>query len=312
MLKFFVSPIKTYKKRSKMIDVTSLFCNIDDFWIEFKPEWEKFLISEKRCLPKRTPMLSESEVMTIIIFFHISGYRNFKQFYLGYVCKYLKPFFPLLPSYNRMVELKKTVLFPLYCYLMKQNREITGIGFIDSSPIRVCHLKRSSRHRVFKGFAKKGKTSTGYFFGFKLHLLINDKGEILCFMLTPGNVDDRVPVETLIDHCNFVGKLCGDRGYISSDLSQRLVSKGVQLITRLKKNMKNKLMSVYDKLLLRKRGIIETIIDQLKNVSQIEHTRHRSPINFLVNLLGGLIAYAHQPKKPSLNLEIKESLAYAL
>jgi len=179
---------------------------------------------------------------------------------------------------------------------------MTGVSFIDSTSIAVCHFKRSNRNKVFKGFAKKGKTSTGWFFGFKLHLIVNDKGEILSFMLTPGNTDDRAPVEKLVEQAKFVGKLIGDRGYISSELFERLFSKGIQLITKIRKNMKNKLMGFYDKLLLRKRGIIETIIDQLKNISQIEHSRHRSPVNFLVNLIGGLVAYAHQPRKPSLNI----------
>ena len=149
---------------------------------------------------------------------------------------------------------------------------------------------------------KKGKTSTGWFFGFKIHLIVNDSGELLSFMLTPGNVDDRTPVLALSDQVNLIGKLVGDRGYISSKLGEELLSKGIQLITRIKKNMKNRLMNLSDKLLLRKRGIIETIIDQLKNISQIEHSRHRSFTNFLVNLIGGLIAYTHQPKKPSLHL----------
>ena len=105
----------------------------------------------------------------------------------------------------------------------------------------------------------------------------------------------------------IIGLLFGDRGYISVDLAEKLREYGVQLITRLRSNMKNKLMPLMDKLLLRKRGIVETIIDQLKNISQIEHSRHRSPVNFVVNLLGGLIAYCHQPKKPSLNLSENES-----
>lgn len=119
-------------------------------------------------------------------------------------------------------------------------------------------------------------------------------------------MDDRKPVPTLAEG-RIIGLLFGDRGYISADLAARLREHRIQLITRLRSNMHNKLMPLMDKLLLRKRGIIETIIDQLKNISQIEHSRHRSPINFIVNLLGGLIAYCHQPKKPSLNLGNNES-----
>ena len=99
------------------------------------------------------------------------------------------------------------------------------------------------------------------------------------------------------------GKLIADRGYISQALFEQLLETfDLQLITKLRKNMKNRLMPFMDKLLLRKRAIIESVIDQLKNISQIEHSRHRSPINAFVNIIAGLIAYCHQPKKPSLNL----------
>jgi hypothetical protein len=131
--------------------------------------------------------------------------------------------------------------------------------------------------------------------------VVNDRGDLLAFCLTPGNVDDRRPVPKLVKR--LFGKLFGDRGYVSQPLAEQLfVTQGLQLITKLRKNMHNRLLEWSDKLLLRKRAIIETIIDQLKNISQIEHTRHRSPLNFLVNLVAGLIAYCHQPKKPSLGL----------
>ena len=295
-----------------MIDIVVLFCSIDDFWMIFKLEWEKRLLSQGKRPPKRRPSLAESEIMTIVILFHMMGYRNFKTFYIQHVCKYLSSYFHPLPSYNRFLELKRSVVFPMYCYLMENTGMTTGISFVDSTPLAVCHVKRACQHKVFRGLARKGKTSTGWFFGFKLHLMVNDKGDLLSFMLTPGNTDDRAPVLQLFEQANLIGKLFGDRGYISSSLADKLVSKGVQLITRIKKNMKNKLMYLFDKLLLRKRGIIETIIDQLKNISQIEHSRHRSPTNFLVNLFGGLIAYIYQPKKPSLHLDENECKLLAI
>jgi hypothetical protein len=140
----------------------------------------------------------------------------------------------------------------------------------------------------------------GWFFGFKLHLAVTARGELLACCLTPGNIDDRTPVPQLVKRLR--GKLFGDRGYISAPLTRLLFEQGLQLITRLRKNMKNHLMHLSDKLLLRKRAIIESIIDQLKNISQIEHSRHRSPTNFVVHLLAGLLAYSHQDKKPSLHL----------
>ena len=150
----------------------------------------------------------------------------------------------------------------------------------------------------------------GWFFGFKLHLVVNDQGEILAFQLTPGNVDDRKPVPKMTE--KLFGKLFGDRGYISQALFQQLYEEGLMLITSLRKNMKNHLMLLEDKLMLRKRSIIETINDQLKNISQIEHTRHRSYANFIVNLLAGLIAYALQAKKPSINLSHDQIQAFSV
>ncbi len=140
----------------------------------------------------------------------------------------------------------------------------------------------------------------GWFFGFKLHLVVNDQGELLAFCVTPGNTDDRKPVPEMVKE--LFGKLFGDKGYISQELFEQLFEQGLQLITHIRKNMKNKLVPIVDKLLLRKRAIIETINDQLKNISQIEHTRHRSVTNCMVNLLAGLAAYTHQDKKPSIDL----------
>lgn len=286
-----------------MIDSTELFCSIDDFWINFEPLWKEKLISEGKHEAKRKASLTSSEVMSIVILFHVHGYRNFKTFYTGYALKYLIKDFPGLPSYNRFVELKKRVVFPLHCYLMTIRGVCTGISFVDSTSLEVCHYRREKSHKVFKGIAKKGKTSTGWFYGLKLHVVVNDRGELLGMMVTAGNVDDRMPVPQMCK--DLVGKLIGDKGYISQKLFAGLMEHGLQLITKLKKNMKNKLMPFIDKLLLRKRGIIETIFDQLKNISQIEHSRHRSPINFLVNLFAGLIAYSLQPKKPSLRIPEK-------
>lgn len=190
---------------------------------------------------------------------------------------------------------------PLCVYLRQCMGSCTGISFLDSTDVTVCHNKRISQHKVFARVATRGKTSTGWFFGFKLHLLFNERGELLNVALTPGNVDDRKPVPQMVKR--LFGKIFADRGYLSKKLFAELLETfGIQLITKLKKNMPNRLMPLTDKLLLRKRAIAETIIDQLKNISQIEHSRHRSPVNFLVNLVCGLIAYCHQPKKPSLHL----------
>ncbi len=159
-----------------------------------------------------------------------------------------------------------------------------------------------SNKEPFLGKPHFRRTSVDWFFGFKLHLVVNALGELLNITLTPGNTDERKPVPQLVQH--LTGKLFGDKGYISRNLTNQLwQATNLQLITPLKRNMKNRLLPLWDKVLLRRRSIIETIIDQLKNISQIEHTRHRSPVSFLINLLAGLIAYCHQPKKPSLSFD---------
>ncbi len=278
---------------------TELYCNVDDFWKSFKQEWDKHLIDSHKSKRGPEPVLTIPEMMSIVILFHQSGYRTFKHFY-HHVCNHLHKEFPKLISYSRFVYLMKNIFAPLFAYLLHIRGAVTGIAFIDSTSIAVCHNKRITRNKVFKGLAKRGKTTSGWFYGFKLHLIINDKGEILSFQITPGNTSDVSIVEVLSK--GVFGKLFGDKGYISSKLGKSLLDQGLELFTSVRANMKQKLISLRDKILLRKRSIIETVNDQLKNISQVEHTRHRSVCNFLVNMLGGLAAYCHQPKKPSLRL----------
>ena len=283
-----------------MSNLIELFCAVDDFSQEFLPEFEKNQLEFGLRKSQKTCSMSPSELMTIMIYFHQIRFRDFKTYYTKYVQLYLKSEFPRLVSYNRFVELMPTILMPLCFFLHAQNKNQTGIYFIDSTPLKVCHLKRAHSNKVFNGIAKKGKSSMGWFLGFKLHLVINDCGEIMAFKVTPGSTNDLRTVDNMTQ--GLLGKLFGDKGYISQELFDKLFQRGLQLVTKIKKSMNNKLMLLFDKLLLRKRALIETVNDQLKNISQIEHSRHRSPMNFMVNLISGLAAYALQDKKPSLNL----------
>ncbi len=288
------------------MDILPVFCDIDDFCLLFEPTWRHRQLPAAPRQRHRAASLSLSEVMTIIVLFHASGYRNFKTFYLDYVCQHLAWAFPKLPSYNRFVELMPSALVPLCCYLQTRRGTCSGISFVDSTTIAVCHNRRIHSHKVFRDLARRGKNSVDWFFGFKLHLVINDCGELLAMRLTPGNTDDRTPVPNLARA--LFGKLFGDKGYISQKLFDTLFAEDLQLVTKLKTNMKNKLMPLFDKIMTRKRAIIESVNDQLKNISQIEHTRHRSTTNFFVNLMAGLVAYTFREKKPSLNIRIKEQL----
>ena len=287
--------------------ITEIFCSIDDFCLDFIPKLEKSLLgSKKRNKPCK---LCLSEVMTIQVLFQISGYRNFKTFYNSFACVHLRSYFPKVVRYNRMVELCRGSLIPLAIYLKTQGTgQCTGISFIDSTPLRVCHNRRIHNHKVLKGFAQRGYCSIGWFYGFKLHLITADTGEIIDFMLTPGNVDDRKPLRIERFIKKLFGKLLGDKGYISKELFKNLFFGGVHLVTKLKRNMKSSsLTPIMDAIMLRKRAICETIIDQLKNIFQIEHSRHRSPTNFLTNLFSALIAYNFCEKKPSIKLNYQDT-----
>jgi len=290
---------------SKLVDI---FCFTGEFCKEFYKTLEGAQLKADNSKKSRNKpcKLSDSEVITILIAFHLGGYRNLKHFYTQYVQIHLTSEFPETVSYNRFVELQQKALFPMVIFLkLMRLGSCTGISIVDSTPLRVCNNKRIFNHKVFDGIAQRGKSTMGYFFGFKLHLVVNEKGEILNFVITPGNVDDREPLKDSNFLSKIFGKLFADKGYIGQKLFEQLFIDGIHLITGLKRNMKNCLMSISDKIMLRKRSIIETINDELKNICQVEHSRHRSFGNFLTNLISGLLAYSFLPKKPSIKYDIE-------
>ena len=290
--------------------ITEIFVKVDDFCNEFEHEYKKHALAPDASVKKRNrkATLCDSEIITILIAFHGGQFRNFKHFYLHFVCSELDDLFPAVVSYNRFIELSHRSALPFMFFLHHCCRgECTGISFIDSTVLRVCHKKRIKRNKVFKDVAKVGKSTMGWFFGFKLHLIINDKGEILSFYLTQGNVDDRnIKAITKMTEELF-GKLFGDKGYISKALSDILFGNGIQLITAVKRNMKEKALSNEEKILLRKRSVIETVNDELKNICQVEHTRHRSISGFLLNIISAIAAYSFFPKKPSIKPVVEET-----
>jgi len=239
-----------------------------------------------------------SEVVTITVLFHLSGFRTFKHFYIYYLQKHLKQEFPNTVSYNRFVELMQSNLLPLTLYMKSCCLgKCTGISFIDSTPIRACKAKLIKQNKVFKGIATVGKSTMGWFYGFKLHIIINDKGELLDFVITQAYVDDRAPLKKENFLKKIFGSLYADKGYISKQLAALLFNEGLHLVTGIRNNIKNVMMTMRDKILLRKRLVIETINDQLKNIAQAEHSRHRSFGNFITNLVASLIAYFFSRKE---------------
>lgn len=281
--------------------VTEIFCAVDEFCKEFEKQMEKktLISSDGKVRRNRKASLSDSEIMTILIAFQFGSFRNFKHYYLFFIKEHLKSFFPRAVSYNRFVELESRVFFQMMFFLnLSAFGHCSGISFVDSTMIPVCHNLRRYTNKVFKGLATDGKGTMGWCHGFKLHFVCNDRGEIITFCFTGANVDDRNPRVWAVMAKELYGKLFADRGYISQKLFDMLFEDGVHLVTGIRTNMKNKIMPMWDKIMLRRRCIIETINDMLKNTAQLVHSRHRSVNNFIMNMVATLAAYSFFDNKP--------------
>lgn len=278
--------------------LTELYCTIDDFakLLENHLGEKKLLGSTKT---RNVITIELSDVATIALFYHYSGYKNFKSYYEKHVKVHLKKEFPSAPSYSRMIELKQEIFWFLALLVQALAAGCTGISIVDSTSLEVCHSSRRYRHKTFKGMAQSGKTSVKWFFGFKLHTIINHLGQIVSFCITPGNIadNDKNVLQKLTQ--NVFGKLVADKGYLGR--FQDFYERGITLIHGIRSNMKNKLISLFDKFLLRQRSIIETVFGILKADFDLEHSRHRSVNGFFINIFTALAAYAIRPEKPSIN-----------
>ncbi|MDM8544693.1 IS982 family transposase [Desulfococcaceae bacterium HSG9] len=285
---------------------TELYSEINEFVKVFQPIFQKHLIGERRQRP--FCRLSVSEIMTIQVAYQIIRGQNFKSFYKDVIWQFHRNEFPSLVTYQRFVEVAPVVLMPLALFLKfrMEMSDNTGIYVIDSTPLRVCMNLRIPRHKVFKDIAQRGKSSTGWFYGFKLHMVINHVGQLMSVHISAGNSDDRKPVLRMVK--NLAGKVSGDKGYIKKALAEVLLKQGPELITTVRKNMKQ-VLSHFNRFLLRKRAVVETANDLLKNYFQIEHSRHRSLAGFMNNVLTGLIAYTYYPNKPEMRgIDLEKSL----
>lgn len=287
--------------------VIEIFCKIDDMTIIFKDFEAKNCLFNSDYIPTRKPQLADSEIITILVLYHQSGYKTFKDFYTRFVLRALKSYFPKIVSYDRFLTLMKRVFMTIMgiiqflCLNMSRN----GLYFVDATKLPVCHNRRIKRNRVFDGIARSGKTSMGWFFGFKLHLVCNELGELVSFKITSGNIADNNHETLKFLFKSIQGKVFGDKGYLTK-LKEYFLEKGLNVIARYKdkmyKKLKNNLAPKEDFLFASKRGIIETINDILKNNCDIWHTRHRSPVNAIIHLIAGLIAYQLRDKKPTIVL----------
>jgi IS5 family transposase len=288
------------------IDITALYCCLDDFCKVFE-DWEahRLIPSETR---QRAGKLSRAEMLFIMVLFHLAPFKHFKAFYRYGVGYQGRDGFGDLPHYDRFVSLMPRLFAPLMILLHSLSGEQTGLPFADATKLAVCHNRRIHRHKVFDGLAARGKTSMGWFYGLKLHFVINHKGQIVALNITPGNTADSTVLDEITRH--LAGKLYADKGYIGHELFKRLWQRGLHLITGIRRNMKNDLMPMINKIMLRKRFIIETVLDTLKSEMGLEHSRHRSVMNAMVHVLSCLVAYAFRSGKPSIALNSKHIKAY--
>ena len=276
------------------------FCKIDDFYKEFELNISSRMLAEElKVASNRGPncQLSVSEIMTILVMFQRIGFRNFKTFYKCFLQNYLHEYFPNLPSYHRFIAIMPRALFPLTVFAYSNGGSRKGIYYIDSSCLPVCHLKRQKRHKTFRNTAKFGRTSFVWFYGLKLHIVTNGEVELTAYSISKENSHDSKEAHNILK--GLKGVAFGDKGYISKNLYQSLLGKGLKLITRKRKNMKKEPLSDYENQLLKQRNLVETVINHLKHYYQIWHSRHRSPINAMTHLVAALSAYAIEPLKLS-------------
>lgn len=287
--------------------LVTIFCESDDFCKFFEKEANLKLLGEKKEVGRKPAMLA-SEIMTISIYYHMSRFKSFKDYYNVLIRGYERSCFTNIVSYGRFIELRQKMMIPLLLFLKTKGLgDCNGVSIIDSTTLEVCHVRRASSHKLFKGLAQKGKSSTGWFYGFKLHCVINSQGEIINFYITPGNVADNNSEVLDIVTKDVFGKLIADRGYIGAFM--QMYNKGIQIIHGIRKNMKNKLMTIFDKWLLSKRGAIESVFGILKEWFGLESSKNRSAIAYFSQILASLAAYYFKPIKPHIfNDEIVEKL----
>ena len=246
-------------------------------------------------IARTEPGLCDSEIITLLLVLHSSGYKYLKNFYNGPTGEILRRYFRGMPCYERFVAVQKRVFMPLMFFMISRLGRKTGIDYIDSTALPVCHTRRIRRHKTFAGLAKRGKTTMGWFFGFKLHLVFNQLNEIVSLKLTAGNVSDTAPIPQLTK--DLTGKLFGDKGYIGRKLAEELLRRGLALFTRVRKNMKSLPISMIDKMLLNGRNMAETIIGKVKAFSSLNLPKHRLPINGFLHILAAVTAYQINPIK---------------
>lgn len=282
---------------TKLIEI---FIEVDDFIQEL----HQYLDEKGIAFPEDSAdrKMNVSERLTIVIFYHVSGFKCFKWYYQLIIRGQLRSYFPSSYSYERFVNLQQELDTLLGLFLCAHLAAPTEANFIDSKKLVVCHNKRIKTNRVFRAQARRGKSSTGWFYGFKLHLIINHLGQIVLLRLTPGNVADNNQklLKNMAQSLNQFIRLFADRGY-HSKIKDQLAQMGFHLIAKKKKNMKApQKLTAEQKYYAKHRGLIETVFDLLKFMCDIEHSRHRKFEHFIVNVFAALCAYLFMDHKPAI------------
>jgi len=280
-----------------MCKYNTIFVIVDDF-CKIYQEWVRHKLISNGKQRNKEGKLSLSESISIMIFYHFSEFKTLKAYY-----KYVVQsggLFKNPPCYDRFIQIIPSLFLPIMIMMHYLSGRKNGTYYADSTHFAVCKNIRIMRHKTFARIAARGHSSIGWFYGFKLHMIINDKSEIIALQITQGNKNDRKPFEEMAISQSLKGKCYADKGYISRDLFSRLYERGLTLITGIRKDMRNYLMPLLDKLFLRKRFIIETIFGYIKEQFNIRPNKHRSPTNFFVSLFAALLAYQIKPNKPSI------------
>lgn len=272
-----------------MFNSTELFCVIDDFFLKFEATYWKFLKQSRYSLRIRTAQLMLSEICFIAIWYKCSHFNNFKAFFL-WLKEDKSHLFKNLPCYQRIIHLinmHQLALHALHVALMKgQDKQYL---WIDSTSLPVCKNQRIQRHKSLAKIATRGKSSMGWFYGCKLHIAMNQFGEIACSALSNGHIANIKMVEQLVEGSK--AKIYADRGYISQDLKSRLKDKDIDLITYHRKNMQAIQLSVPDEYHLRQRNKIETLFSLLKGQYNLVTSKARSIHGFISGIYASLCAY---------------------
>lgn len=293
------------------MDLVTIFCQVDDFCKLYKEYAQENLLPFENigCVKgKRQRNMTTSEVMSVLIYYGScsESFKTLSAFY-EYTYDELKSAFPGLLSYGRIIELKQEIMIPMTSLLVSIFSECSGISYVDSTAIHACHVKREHSHRVLKDIAAKGKTTYGWFYGTKLHAILNEFSELVYCCFTSGNIADNNNDLMRKFASKLWGKMFGDRGYIvNKPLWQELYEGGLQVIYNIRSNMKNILIPLCDKLLLLKRSnIAEGAFSKLKHRMSLQDTRLRSVYGYVVNGLSMLIAYQFWARNRAASLKLQ-------